>query len=108
MTEMDAPQVEMDSLLRRTLVMPAPALPKDFDARLMRELRRRSRPMEGPRRFLLAGYGLSSALVCVVVMRGQGLAWGVIAGMVFAPLALSAAVIAAWRAMKTAKRPRAV
>jgi hypothetical protein len=107
MTEMDAPQVEMDSLLRRTLAAPAPALPKDFDARLMRELRRRSRPMEGPRRFLFAGYGLSSALVCAAIMRGQGLPWGEVIGMTLAPVALAAAVGATWRAVMTAKRQHA-
>ena len=107
MTEMDAPQVEMDNLLRRALAAPAPALPKDFDARLMRELRRRSRPMDRPRQLLLAGYGLSSALVCGVIMRGQGLAWGVAVGMILAPVALAAAVGAAWRAVMTVKRHHA-
>ena len=107
MTETDAPQVEMDSLLRRTLAAPAPALPKDFDARLMCELRRRSRPMEGPSRFLLAGYGLTSALVCVAIMRGQGLPWGGVIGMILATVALAAVVGAAWRAVITAKRHHA-
>lgn len=107
MTEMDDPQARMDALLRRALATPAPALPKDFDARLMRELRRRARPMEGPRRVLLVGYGLSSALVCALIMRGQGFAWGMVVAMILAPVALSAMVGAAWKAMMAARRQRA-
>jgi|SRR5580704_17968257 len=85
---MDPREAEIDSLLRRSLSAPVPRLPLDFDQVLSREVRRRS---QGPNRYgqiLLAGYGVMSAAVCVVVMHGQGLGWGVIAAMTVGPLAM--------------------
>jgi hypothetical protein len=85
---MDPREAEIDSLLRRSLAAPVPRLPPDFDQVLSREVRRRS---QGPNRYgqiLLAGYGVMSAAVCVVVMHGQGLGWGVIAAMTVGPLAM--------------------
>ena len=37
-------------------------------------------------RNLLAGYGAVSALISVIVMRGQGLGWGMVAAMTLSPL----------------------
>jgi len=85
---MDPREAEIDSLLRRSMAAPVPRLPPDFDQVLSREVRRRS---QGPDRYgqiLLAGYGVMSAAVCVVVMHGQGLGWGVIAAMTLGPLAM--------------------
>ena len=88
MSEMDPREAEMDSLLRRSMAAPVPRLPPDFNQVVSREVRRRS---QGPHRYgqiLLAGYGVMSAAVCVMVMRGQGLGWGVIAAMTLGPLAM--------------------
>ncbi len=85
---MDPREAEIDSLLRRSLAAPVPSLPPDFDQVLSREVRRRS---QGPDRYgqiLLAGYGVMSVAVCMVLMRGQGLGWGVIAAMTLGPLAM--------------------
>ena len=85
---MDPREAEIDSLLRRSLAAPVPLLPPDFNQVLSREVRRRS---QGPNRYgriLLAGYGVMSAAVCIVVMRGQGVGWGVIAVMTLGPLAM--------------------
>jgi hypothetical protein len=76
----------MDSLLRRSMTAPVPQLSLDFHQVLSRELRRRSQPPRQFGRILLAGYGAVSAVVCIVVMRGQGLGWGAIAVMTLGPL----------------------
>jgi hypothetical protein len=92
MSEMEPREAEIDSLLRRSLAAPVPRLPPDFDQVLSREVRRRS---ERPNRYgqiLFAGYGVMSAAVSIVVMRGQGLGWGVIAAMTLGPLAVVEAV----------------
>jgi hypothetical protein len=88
MSEMDSREAEIDSLLRRSLGAPVQRLPGDFDQVLLRKMRRRS---EGPNRYgriLLAGYGVMSAAVSVVVMRGQELSWWFIAAMTLGSLAV--------------------
>ena len=80
-------QTEMDSLLRRSMSAPVPRLSPDFHQILSRELRRTSQP---PNRFgpiLLAAYAAVSAVVSIVVMRGQGLGWMATAVMTIGPLA---------------------
>jgi hypothetical protein len=92
MSEMDPREAEIDSLLRRSMAAPVPLLPPDFDQVVAREARRRS---QGPQRYgriLLAGYGVMSAAVSVVLMRGQGLGWGMIAAMTLGSLAVVEAV----------------
>jgi hypothetical protein len=87
-SEMDPREAEIDSLLRRSMAAPVPRLPSDFDQVLSREVRRRS---QGPNRYgwvLLSGYGVMSAAVSVVLMRGQGLGWTVIAATTLGPLAV--------------------
>ena len=101
MSDMDARDAEMDSLLRRSMAAPVPSLPPDFDQRLMRELLRSSRPLDRYRRILLTGYGLTSVVASAVVMRGQGLNWGAISVMTLGPLALVAAALWAWHATHT-------
>ena len=104
-TELDRRQVGMDLLLRRTMAAPIPALPSNFDQRVMRRVRRAS----GANRYhrhLLAIYTLFSVAVCATLMRGQGLSWAATAAMILAPLALVAAVNAGRNATKTtARRP---
>ena len=91
MSEMEPREAGIDSLLRRSLAAPVPSLPPDFDQRLMREVRRGSRPLHRYGRILLTGYGLISALTCGIVVRGHGLDWGAIAVTILGPLALVAA-----------------
>jgi anti-sigma factor RsiW len=95
-TEMESRENEMDRLLRRSLSAPVPALPRDFDQRLMRKVQQSSQPRDRYRRTLLSSYGLISVVVSAVVMRGQGLGWGPTAGMILAPLVLVAAALSAW------------
>ena len=104
MTEREPREGGIDSLLRRSMAAPVPGLPPDFDQRLMREVSRSSRPLDGYSRILLTAYGLMSVVACAVVMRGQGLDWGAIAVMILGPLALVATVPWAWRATHTTLR----
>jgi hypothetical protein len=78
----------IDRLLRTSMAAPIPSVPADFDQRVMREVHRTSAPLDRYGRTLLAGYGVASAVVSAVVMRGQGLGWGAVAGMILAPLVL--------------------
>src|SRR5450755_1173170 len=86
MSYMDPREAEMDSLLRRSMTASIPQLSPDFHQVLSRELRRRSQPPNPFGRILLAGYGGLSAVVSIVVMRGQGLGWAAIAVMTLGPL----------------------
>jgi hypothetical protein len=95
---MEPRQDEMDRLLRRSMATPVPSLPPDFDQRLMREVLPGSQQLNRHHQIMLGGYGLVSIVVSVVLMRGQGLGWGVIAGLILAPLALIALVRLADRA----------
>src|ERR1035441_7072836 len=101
---MEPHEARIDSLLRRSMAAPVPALPIYFAQRLMREVRRSSQPLDRYRRILLTGYGLTSAVASAVVMRGQGLDWGAIAVMILGPLALVATVPWARRATHTTMR----
>lgn len=91
MSEIDPRDAEVDSLLRRSLSAPVPALSAGFEERLSREVRRGSQPLNPNGRILLTGYALLSAAVSVMVMRGQGLGWEAITLMTLGPLALVAA-----------------
>jgi len=108
--EMDPRQKEpnqerIDRLLRRSFAAPIPSLPVDFDQRVMGALRRRSRPLDRYHWILVTGYGLLSVVVSAVVMRGQGLDWGVVSGTIFAPLLLIAVAGSAQRAARTNRVP---
>ena len=103
-TEMEPSEAGIDSVLRRSMAAPLPSLPSDFHQRLMREVRRGSQPLDRYRRILFTGYGLTSALVSAVIMRGQGLDWGAIAVMILGPVALAAAAPWARRATRTTMR----
>lgn len=87
MSDMDPREAKMDSLLRRSMAAPVPRLSPDFHPVLSRELRQRSQPPSQFGRILLAGYGGVSAVVSIVVMRGQGLGWVAIAVMTVGALA---------------------
>lgn len=78
----------IDSLLRQSMAAPIPRLPPDFEQTLSREVRRRSQRPGRYGRILLAGYGVMSAAASMVIMRGQGLSWGVIAATTLSPLAI--------------------
>jgi hypothetical protein len=84
---MDQREAEMDSLLRRSMATPVPRLSPDFHQLLSRELLRKSRPLNQFDRILLGSYGVVSAVISIVVMRGQGLGWVAIAVMTLGPLA---------------------
>ncbi len=85
-------ETEIDGLLRRSLAGPMPSLPAEFSQRLSAEVNRRSERGERFNRFVLAGYGVTSVIACVVMMRGQGMEWGPLIGAILAPLVLVAAV----------------
>ena len=97
-TEMDPREAGIDNLLRSSMAAPVPSLPSDFDQRLMRQVRCTSQPLDRYRRILLTSYGVVSVLASAVAMRGQGLDWGPIAGMILVPLAVVAAVRSVRRA----------
>jgi len=104
--EMDPHQMgpdadEIRGLLRQSMAAPIPSLPVDFDRRLMREMGRSSKPLDRYHRILLAGYGLLSVVVSAMVMRGQGLDWGVVSGTILAALALVVITRSASRAIHT-------
>jgi hypothetical protein len=80
--------VEMDSLLRRSMAAPIPRLSPEFHQRLSGELRRRSQPPGKFGPLLLVAYAVLSAVISASVMRSQGLGWPVIATLSLAPLAM--------------------
>lgn len=94
----------IDSLLRRSMSLPVPRLPPDFDQRLMRELRHSSPLLDRYRRILLTCYGLISVVTSAVLMRGQGLGWRTVAVMILGPLVLIAALFLARRATHVAMK----
>lgn len=96
----DLPQMEegVDRLLRRSMAAPVPALPTDFDRRLMQEVRRRKQPLDRYRRMLLGCYAVVSVVVSAILMRGERLDWGVVLGTLLATIALIAITRPAWRA----------
>jgi hypothetical protein len=87
MSDMDPRDAEMDSLLRQSMTAPVPCLSPDFHQVLSRELRRRPKPSNRFGRILLASYVGVSAVVCVVVMRGQGIGSVATALLTLGPLA---------------------
>lgn len=105
MTEMKPDEAGIDSLLRRSMNVPVPSLPPDFDQRVMREVRQNSPVLDRYRRLLLTCYGLISVVISAVVMSGQGLGWGAIAVTILGPLSLVAAVPWARRATHATIRP---
>ena len=94
------PHDEMDGLLRRSMAGTVPTLRADFERGLMRELGQGPEVRKKYRRVLLGGYGVVSAVTCAVIMRGQGLEWGVIAGMLLLPVAMVAATTRARQALR--------
>lgn len=104
MSEREPRDLEMDHLLRRSIADPIPTLPPDFEQRFMRELRRSRQPLDQYRQLLVIAYALLSVVVSAVVMRGQGLGWGPISGMILGRLALVAAHWARQVARRTLSR----
>jgi hypothetical protein len=86
MSDPDPRDTLMDGMLRRSMAAPVPRPSPDLERRVSRALRRRARPSPTLTRNLLVGYVVVSALTSVIVMRGQGLGWGLIAVMTLSPL----------------------
>lgn len=86
MSDPDPRDARMDDLLRRSMAAPVPRPSPDLEKRVSRAVRRRARPSLTLTRNLLVGYAAVSALTSVLVMRGQGLGWGMIAVMTLSPL----------------------
>jgi len=101
--EMENNQHDIDTLLRRSMEAPVPKLATDFDERVLRTVRRGSRPLGRYRQAVIAAYCLVSVVVCTVLMRGQGLGWGTVAGMIFGPLMLVAAAQPLWSRTKSVR-----
>jgi hypothetical protein len=97
----------IDHLLRRSMSAQIPNLSQDFDQRVMREVRRSSQPLDRYRRFLLTGYGAISVGVSAVLMRGQGIEWGLITATTLAPVMLIVAGRWVWRSTHVAAADRA-
>jgi len=100
---METREAKLDNLLRRSMAAPVPSLPPDFDRRVMRELGRSSESLGRYRWILITGYGLLSIVVSAVVMHGQGLGWGAIAGTILGPLVLVATMLRARRPIHHAR-----
>jgi anti-sigma factor RsiW len=96
----------VDRLLRSSMAAPVPILPPDFEQRVQRAVRQESKPLDGPHRAILGGYGVVSALVSATVMRGQGLPWGFVTAFVLAPLVLIFVAYSAPRAFHAAAAHR--
>jgi hypothetical protein len=86
----------IEGLLRRSMAAPIPNLPPDFGQRVLRRVRGRSLPLDRYGQTLITSYGLVSVVVCTVLMRGQGLGWGTVGGMILGPVALFAATRPLW------------
>ena len=86
MSDPDPPDALMDNLLRRSMAGPVPRPSPDLEKRVSRAVRRRARPSLTITRNLLVGYAAVSVLTSVIVMRGQGLGWGMIAVMTLSSL----------------------
>jgi RNA polymerase sigma-70 factor (ECF subfamily) len=80
----------MDRMLRRSLNAPVPELSPDFESRVLREASRSEGASLRYRNAVLTGYAATSAIASVVVMRGQGLGWGVVALAMLTPMLLAA------------------
>lgn len=102
MSDLGSNDEGMDRLLRRSMSVPIPSLPPDFDQRLMRELNRNPRELDRSRMVILTVYSVVSAGVCAAVMRGQGLGWGATGALSLAPMSLVAVALVTWsKAKKT-------
>lgn len=97
MPETDPRQAAMDELLRRSMAGPTPSLSADFHPRLAQTLRRRSETTLPLARLLIGAYGAVSTLVSVVVMRGQGLGFDMVAGALFGAALLLGGIRVAMR-----------
>ena len=104
MTEMDPHDEEMDRFLLRSMKAPVPALPSNFDKRVLRAVNRNSDLVERYRRILFIAYAVVSALTSLVIMRGAGLDWWAILGIV-APVTLITAALSTWKTKRARVEP---
>ena len=86
MSDPDSRDALMDSMLRRSMAAPVPRPSPDLEKRVSRALRLRALPSPAATRTLLAGYVVVSAMTSIIVMRGQGLGWGMVGVMTLSPL----------------------
>ena len=103
MTEIESNQHDIDSLLRRSMAAPVPRLAADFDERVLRTVRRGSRPLGRYRQAVITAYCVVSVVVCTVLMRGEGLGWGTVVGTTFGPLMLVVATQPWWSKAKAVR-----
>jgi hypothetical protein len=101
---MEPHEDEMDILLRRSMAAPIPALPPNFDRRVMRAVHRKHQSLNRYSWMLLTGYGIVSAVTSAVVMRGAGLNWLGIGGTL-GPVTLVVAAYLAWQANRATSKP---
>lgn len=104
MTEMEPHNVEMDRLLVLSMRAPVPALPSNFDRRVLREVNRSSDLVERYRWMLFAAYAVISAVTCLLIMHGAGLSWLPIIG-ILGPLTLISVAFPAWKAKRARIQP---
>lgn len=96
MSEMEPYEVEMDRLLRQSLKTAVPALPLNFERRVIRAAARDSGLVGRYRTILFVSYTIISALTSLVVMHSTGLKWLPICSIV-ASLTVIAVALAAWK-----------
>lgn len=101
MTEMEPHDVEMDRLLLRSMRAPVPALPSNFDRRVLRAANRNSDLLERYRWMLFTAYAVVSALTSLLIMHDAGLDWLPIIG-ILAPVTLTSALFLAWKTKRRA------
>jgi hypothetical protein len=106
-TEIKSHDAEMDRLLLQSMGAPVPALPSNFDRRVLREVNRNSDLVERYRWMLLTAYAAVSALTSLVIMRDAGLGWLPIIG-ILAPVTLISAAFPAWKTKPARIRPSEV
>lgn len=104
MTEMEPHDAEMNLLLLASMSAPVPALPSNFDRRVLRKANRTSALVERYRWILFALYAVVSALTSLLIMHGAGLGWLPIIG-ILAPLTLVSAAFSARKAKRARIQP---
>jgi hypothetical protein len=94
----------MDRFLLRSMKAPVPALPSNFDKRVLRAVNRNSGLVERYRWILFTAYAIVSALTSLLIMHGAGLDWSPIIG-ILAPVTLISAIFSAWKAKRASIEP---
>ena len=80
---------DIDSFLRRSMAEPVPHLSTDFERRIAGQVAHRTKELGRYRRFMFAGYGVTSAIASVVIMGSEGLDWRISGGAILVALAVA-------------------